>query len=153
MIAVIMGSYYESSDRRPLVPYYDSVGVATVCNGVTGPDVVWGKRYTEQECILLESKHLKKAEDAAKRLLPGAWDRLNRWQQAVIIDFTYNKGDGALAGSTLRKKFLAGDIVGGCNELLKWVKARDRKTGTLEVLPGLVVRAEDTNEMCLYWKD
>lgn len=150
-IAAILGGWFESSDRRPLKPYYDSVGIPTVCHGVTGADVVWGKTYTEEECIVLESKHYEVAQAGARRQIKN-YDSLNRWQQAALIDFVYNKGETALAGSTLRRKFNAGDVAGGCNELLLWVKAKNRKTKQLETLGGLVLRADATNEICLYWK-
>jgi lysozyme len=150
-IAAILGGWFESSDKRPLKPYYDSVGIPTVCHGVTGPDVTWGKTYTEEECIWLESKHYANAQAGARRQINN-FDKLNRWQQAALIDFVYNKGETALSTSTLRKRFNTGDIEGGCNELLRWVKAKDRKTGKLETLGGLVLRADATNELCLYWK-
>lgn len=150
-IAAILGGWFESSDNRPLTPYYDSVGIATVCHGVTGPDVVWGKLYTEEECVALESKHYEKAQAAAKKYVK-VWDQLNRWQQAAIIDFVYNKGEGALATSTLLKLLNSGRTYEACDELLKWVKAKNRKTQKLEVLGGLVLRADATNELCRDWK-
>lgn len=38
--------------------YKDIGGVWTVCNGITGPDVIIGKVYTEYECKNLLQKHL-----------------------------------------------------------------------------------------------
>ena len=51
-----------------------------------------------------------------------------------ISDFAFNLGLTRLAGSTLRKKLLAGDMEGARQELQKWVRGGGR------VLPGLVIR-------------
>ena len=40
-------------------PYRDVGGVWTVCNGITGPDVIQGKTYTQKECDALLQKHLR----------------------------------------------------------------------------------------------
>lgn len=147
VIAVALVSHYEG---RRYVPYLDPVGIPTVCAGITGADVVWGRRYTPAECDELEAKHLRIAEQAVKRLINN-YENLERWQQAALLDFTFNTGSTALAGSTLRKMFNSGNVVGGCNELLKWKKARVK--GQLTVLAGLVKRRDAENELCLYWKD
>jgi lysozyme len=55
---------------------------------------------------------------------------------AAILDFTFNCGNAALAGSTLRKKINAGDWAAVPSELRKWVRGGGR------VLPGLVRRRD-----------
>ena len=55
-------------------------------------------------------------------------------QADALIDFAYNLGVGALAGSTLLRKWNAGDHVGASAEFPKWVHAGNT------VLPGLVTR-------------
>lgn len=144
-IAGVLGKWYEG--RRHEV-YIDPVGVPTVCDGITGPDVIWGKTYSDAECDALQAKHLAIAEAAVKRQVPGYAD-LNEWQQAALIDWTYNFGEMKLAGSTLREKFNRGDIDGGCNELLLWVNGRVK--GKLVKLRGLVDRRGTENEICLHW--
>ncbi|MGO4608490.1 lysozyme [Variovorax sp. 2RAF20] len=131
------------------VPYKDTGGVWTVCRGVTGPEVVPSKRYTEAECGALERKHLAIAETAARRYIVG-FDQLNMWQQAALIDWFYNLGaNDATLNSTLRRKFNAGDIEGGCNELARWVNGR--VNGQLVKLPGLIDRRGTEAELCLNW--
>lgn len=146
-LAGIMGSYYEGARY---VPYLDPVGIPTVCRGITGPEVVWGKYYTEPQCHALEAEHLGIAENAVARQIPS-YHSLNRWVQAALIDFTYNAGERNLASSTLRKRFNAGDVEGGCMELNKWVKSTQK--GKLITLPGLVTRRADETDLCLNWKD
>ncbi|UXY14754.1 lysozyme [Chitiniphilus purpureus] len=148
-IAVVLQGWFESGDKVYRVPYVDAVGVLTVCDGVTGPEVIKDKLYADAECAALERKHLLIAEAAAKRQI-RTYSQLNMWQQAALIDFTYNVGEGNLAGSTLKRRFNAGDIYGGCDELLKWVKGR--KGGKLVTLGGLVDRRQIEHELCTEWK-
>lgn len=126
--------------------YIDPVGIPTVCRGVTGPDVIKGKLYTRDECTALETKHLRIAEAAAKKVLVH-WGEYDIWTQAALVDFTYNTGANNLAASTLAKLFNAGDHDGGCMQLRLWVKGRVR--GQLVTLNGLVERRGVEQEICL----
>ena len=129
--------------------YKDTGGVPTVCRGVTGAEVVPGKLYSRAECEVLERKHLAIAEAAARRYINN-FDRLNKWQQAALIDWFYNLGaNEKTLNSTLRAKFNRGDIAGGCEELSRWVSGRVK--GQLVQLPGLVDRRGTTEELCLNW--
>ncbi|MET3371364.1 lysozyme [Variovorax boronicumulans] len=154
-IAAVLQQWYEGDGPtvvRGGVTYHrvynDTGGVPTVCRGVTGADVIRGKLYTRVECDVLERKHLAIAEAAARRYING-YEALNEWQRAALIDFAYNLGPGALEGSTMRRKFNAGDIAGGCDELSRWVNGRVK--GQLVKLPGLVDRRGTTEELCLNW--
>ncbi|MDQ8046834.1 MAG: lysozyme [Patulibacter sp.] len=158
-IAGVLRNWYEgtgptektAAGATVFVPYKDTGGIWTVCHGVTGAEVVPGKRYTEAECADLDGKHLAIAEAAARRYI-NSFDRLNKWQQAALIDWFYNLGvNDATLNSTLRRKFNRGDIVGGCDELSKWVNGRVK--GQLVKLPGLVDRRATTEELCLNWGD
>jgi lysozyme len=53
---------------------------------------------------------------------------------AALTDFSFNLGLTRLKGSTLRRKFNAGNISGAIDEILKWNRGGGR------VLPGLVLR-------------
>lgn len=140
--AAIMGLFFEGT---VYVPYYDPAGVLTVCEGITGPDVVPGKTYTDKECRTLHAKHLAIAERAVDRVIKVP---LTETQKAALIDFTYNKGAHALAGSSLARKFNEGDYVGGCRQLLRWTYAT--VNGKKVQLPGLVTRAAAQYELCVY---
>lgn len=131
-------------------PYRDTGNVWTVCRGVTGKeDVDPAKLYTRAECDALERKHLAIAEAAARRYIVG-FDSFNVWRKAALIDWFYNLGASeATLSSTLRGKFNAGDVLGGCRELAKWVKARVK--GQLVTLNGLVDRRETEEDLCLNW--
>lgn len=156
-IAGVLGSHYEgtgptqrlANGERVYLPYRDPVGIWTVCRGVTGPDVVAARQYTEAQCASMERHHYIQAEAAARRLFPD-YAKYNEWQQAALIDWLYNVGAGpAATNSTLRRKFNAGDVDGGCRELVRWVNGRVK--GQLVKLPGLVDRRGATEEICLKW--
>ena len=71
-IAMVMGSQYESSGKHIGKPYVDKLGRGqplTVCNGVTGPEVVAGRYYTPADCFRIEKRRYLLAEAAAMRAL------------------------------------------------------------------------------------
>lgn len=112
--------------------YLCPAGVWTIGYGSTGPYIkpgmVWTREQAESRMILDAQRFVT----AAKRLCPAAQGR----QLAALADFAYNLGASRLAGSTLRKRFNAGDIPGAQREIRKWTRAGGR------VLPGLVIRRE-----------
>jgi lysozyme len=150
-IAHEMGRYFESSYRHIGTPYVDKVGKGqplTVCNGVTGPEVVAGKTYGPADCARLELPKYLSAEKAAKRLFTH-WPEYNAWQRASFIDMIYNLGESALVAKTITRKANAGDLAGACNEMPRWVYGTVKGVSTK--LPGLVPRRGTTQELCAEW--
>lgn len=148
-IAMLMGHLYESSGKHVGVPYVDKLGKGqplTVCNGITGAGVVAGKWYTPADCYELEKGRYLQAERAAKRRL-AYWASYDAITQATFLDFIHNKGEGALATSTMLRKANAGDVQGACRENPKWNKGTVK--GVLTVLPGLKDRADTNAGFCL----
>lgn len=148
-IAMLMGHLYESSGKHVGTPYTDKLGRGqplTVCNGITGAGVVAGKWYTPADCYELEKGRYLQAERAAKRLF-AYWASYDAITQATFLDFIHNKGDGALAASTMLRKANAGDVQGACRENPKWNKGTVK--GVLTVLPGLKDRADTNAGFCL----
>lgn len=147
-IAMVMGSFYESSYKHIGTPYIDKRGKGqplTVCNGITGPAVVAGRWYSPGDCYGLEKARYLRSEAAAKRLF-RFWGSYDDLQRAVFIDFIHNKGEGALSTSTLLRKANAGDVVGACRENPRW--NRGTVNGVSVVLPGLQVRGDANGEIC-----
>lgn len=147
-IAMVMGSYYESSYRHIGTPYVDKLGKGqplTVCNGITGRAVVAGRYYTPADCYALERSRYLAAERTAMGMF-RLWSTYTPLQQAVFIDFIHNKGDGALFTSTLLRKANAGDVVGACRENPRW--NRGTVNGLSVVLPGLQARGDANGEIC-----
>lgn len=151
-IAMVMGSYYESSGKHIGTPYVDKLGKGrplTVCNGITGPGVVAGKWYTPGECYQLELGRYLQAEREAGRLLVY-WVAYDPFVQGTFIDFVHNKGSDALATSTMRRKANAGDLEGACRENPRWNKGT--VNGVATVLPGLQLRGNANDEICREWR-
>ena len=151
-IAMVMGSYYESSGKHIGTPYIDNLGKGrplTVCNGITGAGVVAGRYYTPADCYQLELGRYVLAERAASAQLTN-WRDYDPFAQAVFIDFVHNKGSDALANSTMRRKANAGDLVGACRENPRWNKGT--VNGVSTVLPGLQLRADSNTEICATWR-
>ena len=122
-----------------LRPYLCPAGVWTIGYGAT--------RYENGRPVLPSDPPITKARaeallrhdlltvrlPAVLKLCP-AMDRPGRI--AAVLDFAFNLGNGALAGSTLRKRINAGQWDQVPAELRKWVNGGGRK------LAGLVRRRE-----------
>lgn len=121
-----------------LTPYLCPAGIPTVGYGST--------RYADGRAVTLKDPPITAAQAGDLLLLtlrrdylpgvldasPGLADKPGKL--AAIVDFAYNLGLGAYAGSTLRRKVDASDWAGARAELGKWVH------GGGQVLPGLVAR-------------
>ena len=147
-LAMVLGSYYESSFRHIGTPYVDKLGKGqplTVCNGITGAGVVAGRYYTPADCYRLEVGRYKEAEAFLAKSVP-TYSAANVFQQAVGLDFVHNKGAGAFSTSTYRRKWVAGDTVGACRENERWNRGTVR--GVSVVLPGLKIRGDANSDLC-----
>ena len=147
-LAMVLGSYYESSFRHIGTPYVDKLGKGqplTVCNGITGNGVVAGRYYTPADCYRLELGRYLEAEAFLAKGMP-TYSAANVLQQATFLDFIHNKGTGAFATSTMRRKLLAGDFIGACRENEKWT--RGTVGGVKVVLPGLKLRGGANSDLC-----
>ena len=147
-LAMVLGSYYESSFRHIGTPYVDKLGKGqplTVCNGITGAGVVAGRYYTPADCYRLEVGRYKEAEAFLAKSVP-TYSAANALQKATYLDFVHNVGAAAFSGSTMRRKLLAGDMIGACRENEKWVYGTIN--GAKVALPGLVIRRNANSDLC-----
>lgn len=151
-LAMEIGAHYESSGRHIGKPYIDKLGKGqplTVCNGVTGPEVVAGRYYTADDCKRLELPKYLAAEKAAKRQFTR-WGSYNIWVRASIIDMIYNLGEASVATSTLRAQANAGAAFEvWCPQMERFVYGT--VGGKKTKLPGLVDRRGTTAELCRDW--
>lgn len=75
---------------------------------------------------------------------------LSQNQFDALVSFVFNVGTGNFTRSTLLRKAKSNvNDLSIAGEFRKWNKARNPKTGKLEVLPGLTRRRED--ELKLYF--
>ncbi|MTC33442.1 glycoside hydrolase family protein [Providencia alcalifaciens] len=136
-LTVAMVTEFEGYDPKP---YRDVVGVLTVCYGHTGSDIIPTKTYTKAECKALLEKDLA---IVAKAVNPLIKVNIPDYTRAALYSFTYNVGTGAFSRSTLLKKLNAGDHIGACNELKRWIYAGGVKW------KGLMTRREVEEAVCL----
>lgn len=133
--------YFEG---RELISYLDPVRIPTICGGITqidGKPVRLGMTATDEQCDELERYELGKAITAVDALTYPTV--LGDFQRAAFGSFVYNVGPTKFSTSTMRRKILAGDIIGACNELPRWVYAKGKK------LNGLVKRRAAERKLCL----
>lgn len=140
-VIVTGGTLVAEQEGERLSSYIDPVGIITVCFGDTGPDVKMGQTYTLDECIAKLGGRLLEFNEDLLELTEGI--ELTHGEHAAYLSFIYNIGAGAFGASTLRKKLRAGDRLGACHELSRWVYAKKRK------LRGLVIRREKEKRLCL----
>lgn len=138
-IATAMVSGKSGLEGREYYPYWDVVGVLTVCDGHTGSDIIPGKRYTDKECDALTRADITRI---ARQVDPHIRVKANDTQRAAIYSFAYNVGATAAINSTLMKKLNAHDYTGACNELKRWVFAGGKKW------KGLMNRRDVEYEVC-----
>ncbi|EKN3394603.1 TPA: lysozyme [Yersinia enterocolitica] len=139
-IAVALIGGHDGLEGREYVPYYDVVGVLTVCDGHTGKDIILGKRYSDTECDALLHQDLIPVFAAIDRIVKVP---MSDFRKAALASFGYNVGITAMTNSTMVKKLNRGDTSGACDELRRWIKAGGK------VWKGLVNRREVERELCL----
>lgn len=115
-------------EGRELVPYRDIGGVWTVCDGITGRDVVPGKTYTDAECtaLLLPAieAHLSEVE---RQCVPNLRE-LPPQVQFAVGHLAYNVGAGAVcrlrsgAPTTIARTLPAGDIAPACAAIRSYTR-------------------------------
>jgi lysozyme len=121
-------------------PYYDIVGVKTVCFGETAADGVdLNRSYTPAECRALLVKSLPKYDNGIKACVHRAMpDSVH----VAFISTAYNIGVKGFCGSTMAKRANAGDWRGACDALMNWDKAGGR------VIKGLHNRRAAERDRC-----
>lgn len=127
-------------EGREYEVYRDIVGIATVCDGITGPDVVPGKTYTDQECNALT---IKQVEKHGSELLDCIHVRITQGMYEALAGWAYNVGTGAACKSTAIRLINQGKYYAGCKDLLRWNRAGG------QVVRGLTLRRERESAACI----
>lgn len=137
---LILIRHYES---MRLDAYIDAVGVVTIGYGDTGPHVNMGDTITTEEA----EKRLRRRLDG--EFVPGVLMAIHSLPKQNELDamasLAYNIGVGAFSGSTLVKKYNAGDKQGAANEFVRWDKAGGK------ALKGLQRRRHAERYVFLGW--
>ncbi len=113
---------WESGGKLILQPYLDPVGVLTVCDGITGDDVIIGKTYTEAECAALNQKHAREHAESVVRLCGTATLDAPLHVQFAVYHLAYNTGAGAVCGNgskqtTIKRELTLGNYTAVCDAI------------------------------------
>lgn len=119
--------------------YTDPIGITTACVGHTRTAQL-GRTYTAEECQALLRQDVQMT---VAGISPCITVPITQGEVNAYVSFAFNAGSGAFCKSTMARKLNAGDHIGACNELSRWVYAGGRK------LPGLVRRRAEERGMCL----
>ena len=120
-------------------PYQDVGGIWTDGFGNTVA-VQPNKKVTVPAALGRLSNNLARFE---KAVIECTTRPLTQGQYDAYVKFSYNVGVTAFCNSTLVKKFNAGDVIGSCNELKRWIYVKGKR------VQGLVNRREAERSMCL----
>lgn len=139
MIAVPETQKWEG---RELEAYRDIVGVVTICDGDTS-NVKMGQRATPEECDQRLARQMVRHAVPVIRCVPALKDPARRQQLAASVVLAYNIGPAGFCGSTVARRFNAGNWKGGCDAFLMWNRAGGR------VIRGLTNRRNAERKICL----
>jgi len=120
--------------------YVDIVGVPTVCEGHTGPDVKLGEVWSKERCDAILRKNVDRFGAAVLRCVQVP---INQNQYDAFVALAFNIGENAFCGSTLVKLANAGDLAAACDQILRWNRAGGRE------VRGLTNRRKAERELCL----
>lgn len=129
-----------------LTAYKDSVGVLTIGYGHTSaagaPSVKSGMTITQIEADGILTADLVKYEAAVSKALTRS---PTQSQFDAMVSLCYNIGTGGFAGSSVAKKFNAGDLKGAADAFLLWNKGGTPK----RVIDGLTNRRAAERQLFL----
>lgn len=107
-----------------LESYQDIVGVWTIGYGTTGPDIVKGLKWTQQQVDDRFKKDLVRFENGVSAAVKVP---LTSNQFSALVCFAYNVGIQAMAGSTLVKLLNQGKTAEAADQFLRWDMAGGKK--------------------------
>jgi lysozyme len=121
----------ESFESCRLIAYQDIKGIWTIGFGHTGPEVVEGLVWTQNQAdsqLVVDLQHAENMVNSSVtvEITQGIFD--------ALVDFAFNLGTNAEKGSTLLKLVNENDMTDAANEFQKW----DHASG--QVVAGLLRR-------------
>jgi lysozyme len=115
-------------EGRELVPYRDIGGVWTVCDGITGADVIPGRTYTDAECTALLLPAIEAHMSDVERMCVPNLRELPPRVQFAVGHLAYNVGAGAVCRrrngqpTTIARRLPAGDIAPACEAIKSYTR-------------------------------
>lgn len=135
-VALMAGAHFEGVR---LSTYRDVGGVPTICYGHT-KGVKMGDIATLKQCKIWLRQEMSKANAIVRRCIHT---KMSINQEAAFTDAVYNAGPKIVCKSTLGRMANAGNLIGACKQLTRWVYAG----GKIE--KGLVKRRHTEEQVCL----
>lgn len=129
-----------------LRPYLDIAGIPTACDGITS-SVKMGQRYTDAQCAALLERELVTHAKGVMACTPRLAEPGRDYQRVAAVLLAYNIGVGGYCGSTVARRFNAGEWRAGCDAFAMWNKAR--VNGVLRPVAGLSARRGRERTICL----
>ena len=105
-----------------------------------GTPVKMGDTTTPVAALQRTLAHIQKDEAGLKRCITAP---LHQYEYDAAVSLVYNIGPTAFCGSTVARRFNAGDYRGACDAFLMWNKFQGRE------LRGLTLRRERERATCL----
>ncbi|WP_440863247.1 lysozyme [Symbiopectobacterium purcellii] len=119
---VMMAQFQSEKEGMRLTAYPDGGGIWTICGGVTwveGKPVVKGMKLTAERCAKIDAIEQKKALDWLDRNVNVP---LTEVQKVGIASFCpWSIGPAKCFTSTFYRKLNAGDLMGACKEIKRWM--------------------------------
>jgi GH24 family phage-related lysozyme (muramidase) len=149
--ALVIASGLALFEGTMQTPYRDKLAPGqpwTVCSGITGPDVIPGKRYSLFECHALEQRYIERMGARMGRCKPTA--ELSVYEWVAWGDFSYNLGTGRWCGSTALKLINRGQYRAACEQIPRW-RFTDGKDCAVAAndCSGIIVRRAWPHATCL----
>ena len=105
-----------------------------------------GMRITEAQAEELLRGDIRWVEDTINRLVKV---NINQNQFDALGSLVFNIGASQFSKSSVLRRLNAGEYEEAANAFLMWTKQRDKKTGKMNVLPGLVKRRQEERALFL----
>lgn len=154
----------KSLEGRSLAAYLDEVGVPTICDGETN-GVKIGQTKTDKECDALLQGRLGQALRFVDRTVDLD---LSPYQRAGLASFVYNVGDGAFLRSSILRELNKGNVLEGCNRIMRYTLLKapkgsmaDKRDGkedgykdckiSSNKCGGIARRRHQEKQLCLRW--
>lgn len=146
-------AYTQSKEGTVLVPYKDSVGVATIGTGTTvypnGQKVkMTDPKITEKQATEYLKFHIDKDAKIFNKSLLGI--PLSQAEYDLYMDFTYQFGTDAWSSSSMLRNLKQGKYKQACDSLLKWKYAAKRDCSVRSNnCYGVWVRQAERHSKCI----
>jgi len=123
-----------------------TIGFGHTGKMLDGSNVGPGKNITREDADKLFANDIAIFEAGVERLVKVS---ITDNQFAALVSFAYNVGLKALENSTLLRKLNIGNYTDAADCFLNFTKVKDKKTGEVIVLKGLLKRRSAERELFL----